>query len=131
MTVPFARYRAQPGVRKKGIYNSTYNIIGLFFLIILFFYGFFLGRNSIPVVTGEPAEAVFWRVFQERTGKKGWIWVTGEGDKEAFHLTYRPWGEDHRYTLGKVPLVAAVNFWNSINGLTRNQLAAIISGEIT
>ena len=127
MTLPLARCRAQPGHRRI----STYHIIGYFFLIILFFYGFFLGGSSTPVVTGEPAEEVFWREFQERTGKKSWVWVTGAGEKAAFHLTYRPWGEDYRFTLGKVPLVAAVNFWNPVTGLTHRQLAAIISGEIT
>ena len=125
MTVPPARCRAQPGVRRK----RTYNIIGLFFLIILFLYGFFLGVSSTPVVTGEPAEEVFWREFQERTAKKSWIWATGEGKK--FHLTYRPWGEGPGYILGKVPLVAAVHFWNPVSGLTRGELTAIIAGEIT
>lgn len=127
MTMPLARCRAQPGARRK----STYNIIGLFFLIILFFYGFFLGGSSTPAVTGEPVDEVFWREFQERTARKNWVWAAGEAGKEAFLLTYRPWGEDQCCTLGKVPLVAVVNFWNPVSGLTRNQLAAIIRGEIT
>lgn len=127
MTVSPARLRIQPGRIRK----STYNIVGLFFLIILFLYGFFLGRSGIPSVAGEPVDEFFWQEFQERTGKTNWLWATGSGKGEAFYLTYRPWDENDRYTLGKVPLVAVVNFWNPVKGLTCNELASILRGEIT
>lgn len=115
------------GARRRPV---IFDIIGLFFLIILFLSGFFLSRAGVIYITGETAEKIIWQELTTRTGQN-WAWAEKDEEGRGYLLTYRPVGETGPYTLGRVPLTAVVNFWNPLPGLSSRELEALVAGEIT
>jgi len=97
---------------------------------MLFLCGFFFSRAGVIYITGEPAEKVIWQELAARTGHD-WAWTVSDEEGQGYLLTYRPVGEDDHYTLGRVPLAAVVNYWNSVADLTAQEFTALVAGEIT
>lgn len=128
----------QPSIEKKPRfkYTALWVILLICSALALMFGSFYLTVRTSPLyIKAEQAE-MFSHGLGERLQEAGFsLWAQSKDPKFFYRLLLEAgWGRKadlDSYVLGRLPVLVAVNFWNTMEEISVEQLSAIIKGELS